>query len=643
MKKTLYLLTAILLLTASCQQNKWEITSPAENLNFSVNLDEGKLFYQVEILGKMGSKIIVKPSAMGLSISEETLVENFVFEESEWSSGTESYSLKSGKQKQVEASWTGMNLTFSQPGGMHKFTVIARAFDDGVAFKYRLNKNEDNGVPIKVLEELTSITVPTDGKAWIPTYDKAEPWSPGYETYYTNGSAIGGKTEMEQGWSFPGLFKLDNTWMLMSEAGPYEHYCATHLKQDATGGVYKIKFAEPDERYEEGESTPIIEGTVFETPWRFFIIGNDLGTVVESNMVTNLAKKNQVKDVSWIESGKASWSWWSSTTRGRKLDTLKDYVDLAAEMGWKYSLVDAAWETMQGGTIEELVEYANEKNVGLLLWYNSGGRRENMFERDTFIMADPVLRKKEMKKLQDWGVKGLKIDFFNSDKQHVMKLYQDIMNDAAEYQLVLNFHGCTLPRGWRRTYPHLLTMEAIRGGEAYRFDRNFTVNAPWHNTIASLVRNVVGPMDYTPVIFYGHNFPASTTNAYEIALPVIFESGITHFADKAEVFRALPESVHTYLKEVPVAWDETKFIDGYPGEFVVLARKSGDQWYIAGINGTDSEKTIEPDFSFIKNAKSGYMISDKENDGWDVSKVSNIQEVRSISMLPRGGFVIKVN
>ena len=245
----------------------------------------------------------------------------------------------------------------------------------------------------------------------------------------------------------------------------------------------------------------------------------------------------------------------------------------------------------------------NKKNVDLLLWYNSGGRRENAFSRKQYIMETPELRVKEMKKLQEWGIKGLKIDFFNSDKQHVIKLYHDILKDAAEHKLLLNFHGSTLPRGWERTYPNLLTSEAFRGAESYRFDENFPENAPWHNTIAVFTRNVVGPMDYTPCTFSDQKYPHKTTYGHELALSVVFESGIQHMADRASAYQNLPDVPKDFLKNVPASWDETKFIDGYPGELAILVRRKGDTWYMAGINGLDVPMEKELSLSFLDEDK----------------------------------------
>ncbi|HYW96136.1 MAG TPA: glycoside hydrolase family 97 catalytic domain-containing protein, partial [Bacteroidales bacterium] len=376
------------------------------------------------------------------------------------------------------------------------------------------------------------------------------------------------------------------------------------------------------------------------SPWRFGIVADNPATVVQSNLVSDLSHPSVISGESWIKPGRASWSWWSAGSTPRDFNRLKKYVDLSASFGWEYTLVDAGWDNMQNGTLEELATYANSKNVGLLVWYNSGGPNNVVTASPRDRMFDPPVRKKEFAWLQKIGVKGVKVDFFQSDKQEIIKLYLGILKDAAEAHLLVNFHGCTMPRGWSRTYPNLLSMEAVRGGEAYRFDRNYPAYAAVHNTIIPFTRNVMGPVDFTPVTFSDVNYPHITTNAHELALSVVFQSGILHLADNYKVYPQQPEYVIDFLKNIPVSWDETRLLDGKPGEMVIIARRSADKWYIAGINGTDKTITVKPDLSFAGNDNDISLISDGDTDRSfqfnDNIPVNNLPE---ISMLPRGGFV----
>jgi len=358
-------------------------------------------------------------------------------------------------------------------------------------------------------------------------------------------------------------------------------------------------------------------------------------------MVVKLAPEN-LMDMSWVRPGRASWSWWSEPASPRNFNALKRYVDLAAEMGWEYSLVDANWDLMEGGNVEQLIRYANSKNVGILLWYNSGGPHNIVTERPRDIMNDPVIRKEEFKRISSLGVKGVKVDFFQSDKPDMMKLYLDILKDAAENEIMVNFHGCTLPRGWNRTWPNLVSMEAVRGAENYQFDSLYPEKAVWHNTILPFTRNVVGSMDYTPVTFTNQKYPHQTTLAHELSLSVVFESGILHLADRTEAYNSLPEEPKTFLKNVPVVWDETKLLAGEPGKYCIMSRRNGKTWYIAGINGTAKDGLWELELSRLENHGTSAEIITDGSDGTQL--VSETRSIESgdkliVKILPNGGFV----
>ena len=262
-------------------------------------------------------------------------------------------------------------------------------------------------------------------------------------------------------------------------------------------------------------------------------------------------------------------------------------------MGWEYTLVDANWDIMRNGTVHALIAYAKSKGVGVLLWYNSGGPHNVVTERPRGLMDQRKVRRYEFERLARWGVKGVKIDFFQSDKQNVIALYHEILKDAADFKIMVNFHGCTLPRGWSRTYPHLMSMEAVRGAENYQFEPTFPALAPRHNSILPFTRNAVGPMDYTPVLLRNNVHPLVTTAAHEIALPVIFESGLLHFGGGPTSTGELEETPKEFLRKIPVSWDETRFLQGEPGSLVVLARRSGNTWYVAGIDGTGQARDLD--------------------------------------------------
>jgi hypothetical protein len=371
------------------------------------------------------------------------------------------------------------------------------------------------------------------------------------------------------------------------------------------------------------------------------VIGPSLATIQETSLVTNLNPPSVIKDASWVKPGRSSWSWWSAGGTTRDFNVQKEYIDFTADMTWEYVLIDAGWPDMKGGSMEELVKYANSKNVGIVLWYHSGMGREKDTLSYANLMAFPEERKKEFQKIQAWGVKGIKVDFFDSDKQPVIQRYYDILRDAADHKIMVNFHGSTLPRGWERTYPHVVSMESVKGAEGAG-RQEFCDRAPVHNTILPFTRNAVGSMDYTPVTFTNkREAKRQTTFAHELALSVVFESGIFHFADNMKSYQALPEQPKNFLRKVPAAWDETKYIAGVPGKYTVVARRKGNAWYIAGINGQLTEQEVSFDLPFIKKETTLNMITDgKDAASFLTESMKTKGKNIKIKLAAKGGFVL---
>ncbi len=605
MRHNLFLLLTVLLVAGSCtkQPREWSLTSPSGNLKMIVSENAGRdsaaLIYSVKYLTADDSKTAIEPSPLGITRSDAGFVYNLRFTGMKGpETKTEEYTMLVGKRLKNKAEYNELTLSFKNTEGKD-MDLILRAYNDGVAFSYAFPAEAGSKEKkVTITGENTGFYVNPEGRAWIQPYDTLGTWSPAYEYGYKDNMAIGTPPPMTTGWGFPALFNTSGLWMLVSEAGLYD-YCGTHLAADCDGGKYHLRFPGDWENYGYGNVDPEVN-LPFQTPWRFILVGETLAPIVESNMVNNLARPSVISDTDWIKPGKSSWSWWSDHTSGRNYKKLKAFVDFSARMGWKYSLVDADWDKMEGGTLKELAGYAKSKGVGLTIWYNSGGPHTKVMDagpRD--LMFDPQIRDREMQRISKMGIKGIKVDFFQGEKPAIMKLYQDIALDAAKYHLLLDTHGCTIPRGWTRTYPNYVTMEGVRGAELYG-SRQFPRQALKLNTIYPFTRNVLGPMDYTPVTFsdYTPETAHLTTDAHELALSVIFESGIQHFADRYESYEAQPQAVIDFLKSVPVTWDDTRFIDGYPGKFAVLARQKGDTWYVAGITGEQEGRSVKftPDF-----------------------------------------------
>lgn len=690
-----------------------ELNSPDGKIRIIVQNqpDENRhkvLSYTVEYHSNEKVRMVIESSRLGLVRDDQNFGHDLtLLEISPVKVINENYRMLTGKRAHNRNYAHERRFVF-QNENEARMEIIFRAYNEGIAFKYFFPAKDENEYTIT--EELTAFKLPPKGKAWIQPNDTLRHWCMAYEKLYERSIPIGTRAPISTGWLFPALFHVDDCWLLISEANVQANYCASHLAADAPDGEYKIEFPWEFEGLGVGNRFP--SSTLpWETPWRLVIMGNQLGRIVESNLVHHLSKPNQLEDVTWIEPGKVTWSWWSDHSSSMDFQKLKKYIDFAAEIGWKYSLVDADWNIMQGGTIEELVKYANAKDVGLFLWYNSGGphnairyfftvsedalknltdeniapavlnglgaiKNNHYFAENEYLAALsdaigaantalykdiiykytrfqnagphdlmhlPDIRQAEFKKISEWGVKGVKVDFFQSDKQASMQLYLDIFKAAAQYQLLVNTHGCTLPRGWSRTYPNLMSMEAVMGAEMYGWNE-WPQHAVIQNTLYPYLRNVVGPMDYTPVTFSDYNpeFPHLTTNAHELALSMIFESGIVHLADCVESYQSLPPEVYQFIKQVPVTWDDIHFIDGFPGEFTVLARRKGTKYYLAGINGKMQAKALNFTLPFLKAGTYILrLITDGENPRtfrFETREMTAGDSVQ-LEMLPAGGFV----
>ena len=623
----------------------WDLKSPDKNLSIKVSLVAGasgsaNLVYEVSALRNGKSATVIESSPLGIERKDQQFSQNLMFvSKSGEKLIDENYRLLIGRQGECINKSRELELTFkNEKGSLIK--LVVRAYNDGVAFKYVFPEKSDN--VFTVTKELTGFKIPKGGKAWIERYDVPSKYTPAYEKFYENGIPVGTASPNAEGWAFPALFHSNGNWILISEANLSPNYCGIRLEQNAPNGLYKVRFPEAKDAEGVGEVEP--KSTLpWNLPWRMIVIGSTPGTIVESNMVYNLSDPAIPGDFTWVKPGRSSWSWLTENDSPKSYNALKAFVDLSAEMKWEYSLVDANWDLMKGGNIEQLVKYANSKGVGILMWYNSGGPHNTVTERPRDIISDAKKRKEEFKKLQQWGVKGIKVDFWHSDKQNLIALYHEVMKDGADYHIMVNFHGCTIPRGWSRTYPNLISMESVKGEECYLFDAPYPEAAPIQNSILPFTRNAIGPMDYTPVGFSNVKYPHLTSYAHELALSLIFNSGILHFADNVKTYLAQPEYVKDFLKKVPVVFDETRYVAGEPGKMIVLASRKGNVWYVSGINSENQSKELSLELPFISNGQfSMHLI----NDGADNKSFSNLKsnfkagDKIKVTMAGRGGFVV---
>jgi alpha-glucosidase len=645
MKNTVLIFLGLLVLSfTSCINPKsfrWSFTNPDNTIIFTLLLEKSSLYYTVNYLNNNSNRTaVIEKSPLGLVREDDDFTRGLKFvTASDIHLVHDRYSMKIGKQLKIHGTCNEQVFTF-QNKNHEPIQIIARIYPDGVAFRYAFPGT--SGKTLKLTGDETGFNLPIHGETWISPYMKVDTWAPAYESIWENGIPIGTTSPDSAGWSFPALFNVGDNWILLTEAGLDTTCFGSHLQPAAAEGLYKIRLPENDETYGIAPREATIR-LPWESPWRTIIVGKTPGTIQESNIVYNLSPPCALADTSWIKPGRVSWSWWSDNSSPADYKKLVPFIDLSARMGWEYSLIDANWHHMKNGTIEQLIEYAKSKGVGLILWYNSGGKHNRVSDAcPCDIMNDPAKRATEMKKLQQWGIKGIKIDFMQSDKQYIIKLYHDIILDAARHHLVVDFHGATIPRGWSRTYPNLLTMEGIRGAEQY-WDTVFAENAHTYNTIYTFTRNVIGPMDYTPVIFGNapQKVPHLTTNAHELATSVAFESGLQHFAGDSKSYLSQPKFVVEFLKKVPVAWDEIRYLGGAPGEFTLMARRKEKEWYVAGLNGESVAKTVRVPLSFL--GSEGYvanLITDGKGPRSYENKVMPVKkgDTFTVQMAPRGGF-----
>ena len=508
--------------------------------------------------------------------------------------------------------------------------LVIRLYNDGMVFRYEF-KNEQVR---KQWTEQTCFHIPEGTRRWMQQWTEAyEGFFPLSTTYQVSPvPSFSGISKSADGWNnrwgYPALWEpADGLFVLFTEANIERGQSASCLFNDRE--KYSIVQAE------------LQEGThCLHTPWRVAIIGS-LADVVESTLVTDVSDPCRFADTSWIQPGVVSWIYWAYNHGSNDLNIIKQYVDMAVRLHLPYVLIDAEWDEMKDGkSIEDAIAYARQQGVKPLIWYNSSVGWVDGAPGPKYRLNTAEGREKEFAWCERLGVAGVKIDFFSGDNQRNMEYCIDLLECAARHHLLVNFHGAPIPRGWQRTYPNMLSTEGVYGAEWYNNVPTFTDRAASHNATLPFTRNVVGPMDYTPCAFSDSQHPHVTTHAHELALTILFESGLQHLADRPESYYAQPQAVQDFLSTLPNVWDETHLISGYPGKTVVMARRSGQTWYVAGINGTDEPQELLANLPAVA-GKVCTLFSDaplaEGSRKFLISQYSQMPE--SIACQPRGGFV----
>lgn len=631
------------LVTASEMKAK-SVRSPNGRLKIEFYLTvEGAPRYSIELDGKP----VLLESKLGLMRDDADFSANLkLLSASKTERVSDRYEILTAKRR-VNNYLANRTVFHLQTAAWKKVDIIFQVSDDGAAFRYFFP--ESDGTKHRLIEEISSFRFLPGTRAWLqPMAAARTEWKesqPSYEEFYQKDIPVGTPSPIGAGWVYPARFRSNDVWVLLSETGISRNYCGTRLRHESGGGEYKVGFPDPKENFQGGAVNPESKSPWL-TPWRLIAVGS-LATIAESTLGVDLAEKPSLATTNPpLQPGKASWSWVLLGDQQTNFETQKRFIDYAAAMRWRYCLVDALWDTQIGyEKVKELVDYARTKNVKILLWYNSAGDWNSTPQTPRNLMLTRESRTREFDRLKAMGVAGLKIDFFGGDGQSFINYYYDILEDAAKYNFLVNFHGATLPRGLQRTFPNLMTMEAIRGFEFVTFEQKNADEQPTHAAMLPFTRNVYDPMDFTPMALERVNdrVQRRTTSGFELALSVLFTSGIQHYAEIPEGMAKAPIYVQNFLKNVLSVWDDTKFLDGFPGKFAVLARRGENRWYIAGINGEATEKKIMLNLDKLPTIGSVQLITD--GDGGNLS--FHLEKLRikadkklEVTLKPRGGFVI---
>lgn len=646
MKKELKL--ALLLLVAALPLKAQDVIvkGPDGNLQVAVTCTEaGKAVYSVSYKGKQ----MLENSPLGMNTNVGDFAQGLKLTGHEVSKIDDRYSLERIKTSQVHYRANELNCFFDNARGQ-KMQVTFRVSDNDVAFRYTLPRQGDTG-SVRVMSECTGFAFPDKTTTFLcPQSDAMIGWKrskPSYEEEYKPDAPLGERSHYGHGYTFPCLFRVgEDGWVLVSETGVDSRYCASHLS-DAANGVYTVAFPMPEENNGNGTVEPAfaLPGS---TPWRTITVGETLKPVVETTVPWDVVTPRYTTKHDY-KPGRSTWSWIVWQDDSMNYDDQVRYIDLAADMGYEYILIDSGWDQQIGyERMAQLIKYARSKQVDVFLWYSSSGYWNDIVQSPTNRMDNSIIRKQEMNWLQSQGVKGIKVDFFGGDKQETIRLYEEILSDADDHGLMVIFHGCTLPRGWERMYPNYVGSEAVLASENMIFRQHFCDNEAFNATLHPFIRNTVGCMEFGGVFLNkrlnrGNDGGTTrrTTDIFQLATTVLFQNPIQNFALTPNNLTDAPALCIDFMKQVPTTWDETRFIDGYPGRYVVLARRHGNVWYIAAANATAEPLKLKLSLPMLPagEAVSVYLDDKKLQPQCKEQKIKSDGTLQ-LTLQPQGGAVI---
>ena len=660
MMKRLFLLSMIMTSSVLAWAGDVIVSSPNEKLQVTISDAGGRLYYSVTLDGQQ----VLQPSALGLKTSIGDFTSQLSILTTNLSPLTSSYEMRGTKASSATYKANTLTLDVQNKDG-RKFSVIFQVSDNDIAFRYQIPRQTINKKEYKrarILAELSSFNFPDGTTTFIsPQIGPETGWEqtkPSYEEGYSADAPMDTPSQYGHGYIFPALFHISltsnpspltskNIWVLVSETGVGSNYCGSHLSDYQSGTGYTIAY--PDRGENNGFGTDFAAIPLpGETPWRTITVGNTLKPIVETTISYDLVEPLYEPSIDY-KPGRYTWSWLLWQDNSVNYDDQVKFIDLASTMGFEYCLVDNWWDTQIGRErIEELSKYAQSKGVHLLLWYNSNGFWNDAPQTPRNCMNTAIAREREMKWLQSIGVKGIKVDFFGGDKQETMRLYEDILSDANRYGLQVVFHGCTIPRGWERMYPNYVASEAVLASENLFFGEEATIREGFDLTLHPFCRNATASMDWGGIIMNKwmsrdnkSRHTRKTTDIFELASGIIMQTSVQCVAMQPNNLDELPQFELDFLRDLPTTWEETRYIDGYPGKYVILARKATNgQWYIAGLNALKEPLTLTLNLKDFQGLSQLYVDNKKGEPTLTSLKLDKKGNLKA-TLHPNGGLIIK--
>ena len=632
-----------------CWADDVRISSPNGSLVVTVSDAGGRLYYSVKLDGQQ----VLEPSALGLKTSMGDITRDLKIVESSQEAVNTTYQMRGTKASQATYQANALTFKVESKEGL-KFRMQFQVSNNDIAYRYTMSRKNLKGREykrVRILSELSSFNLPEGTTTFIsPQIGPESGWEqtkPSYEEGYSNDAPMNKPSQYGHGYIFPALFHLPNGWMLVSETGVTGGYCGSHLSDYQAGIGYKVAYPDNGENNGFGIDHAAIP-LPGATPWRTITVGSTLKPILETTISYDVVEP-QFKASTNYKPGRYTWSWLIGQDNSINYDDQVRFIDLASAMGFEYCLVDNWWDQNIGREkIAELSKYAQSKGVHLLMWYNSNGFWNDAPQTPRNCMNTAVAREREMSWLESIGVKGIKVDFFGGDKQETMQLYEDILSDANRHGLQVVFHGCTVPRGWERMYPNFVASEAVLASENLFFGEGATISEGFDLTLHPFCRNASASMDWGGIIMNKwmstdnkSRHTRKTTDIFELATGITMQTSVQCVAMQPNNLQELPQFEMDYLRQLPTTWQETRFIDGYPGKYVVMARKATNgQWYIAGLNAQKTPLTLTLNLTEDGDGLSKLLIDDKKMQPTQQQLKKDKKGNVKVTIQPNGGLVI---